>query len=170
LASGTDADDVRGGRLVASVDSQNSEHGQVDWRVDAELTWEPYQLPEDVERALCELIADLGLRFGAIDLIRHPDGHHVFLEVNPSGQWPGAGTRSPTPSGTRSSVSWPTRPMRPAASDGELVFLELSSAGQWTGSQDTAGHPVREAIARFLADPAASARGTDVPGRVGAPA
>ena len=29
----------------------------------------------------------LGLRFGAIDFIRTPEGEHVFLEVNPSGEW-----------------------------------------------------------------------------------
>ena len=29
----------------------------------------------------------LGLVFGAVDLIRTPDGEHVFLEVNPAGEW-----------------------------------------------------------------------------------
>ncbi len=29
----------------------------------------------------------LGLVYGAIDMIRTPDGRHVFLEANPSGQW-----------------------------------------------------------------------------------
>ena len=28
-----------------------------------------------------------GLAFGAIDLIRTPEGGHVFLEVNPAGEW-----------------------------------------------------------------------------------
>ncbi|HWI72198.1 MAG TPA: hypothetical protein VNT55_09595 [Baekduia sp.] len=73
--------------IAASVDSQSSAHGQTDWRVDAGLTWEPYQLPESVEQALRAIVADLGLIFGAVDLIRDPDGGYVFLEVNPSGQW-----------------------------------------------------------------------------------
>jgi glutathione synthase/RimK-type ligase-like ATP-grasp enzyme len=32
-------------------------------------------------------MAKLGLIFGAIDLIRTPAGEHVFLEVNPTGEW-----------------------------------------------------------------------------------
>jgi glutathione synthase/RimK-type ligase-like ATP-grasp enzyme len=44
-------------------------------------------LPADVERRLRALVSELGLRFAAIDLRRRDDGEHVFLEVNPSGQW-----------------------------------------------------------------------------------
>ena len=29
----------------------------------------------------------LGLRFGAIDMIVTPAGGHVFLEINPTGEW-----------------------------------------------------------------------------------
>jgi beta-lactam-binding protein with PASTA domain len=29
----------------------------------------------------------LGLAYGAFDLRRREDGEHVFLEVNPGGQW-----------------------------------------------------------------------------------
>ena len=32
-------------------------------------------------------MARLGIVYGAIDLRRTPDGRHVFLEVNPAGQW-----------------------------------------------------------------------------------
>ena len=34
-----------------------------------------------------DLMEELGLRFGAVDLIRRPDGGHVFLEINPTGEW-----------------------------------------------------------------------------------
>jgi len=34
-----------------------------------------------------ELVARLGLRFGAIDIIVTPDDRYVFLEINPNGQW-----------------------------------------------------------------------------------
>ncbi|HEX8305508.1 MAG TPA: hypothetical protein VF612_11570 [Jatrophihabitans sp.] len=73
--------------FAARVDSQSSSTGALDWRVDTELTWEPYRLPEDIEQSLRDLVCDLGLRFGAVDLIRRPDGEYVYLEVNPSGQW-----------------------------------------------------------------------------------
>jgi D-alanine-D-alanine ligase-like ATP-grasp enzyme len=29
----------------------------------------------------------MGLRYGCIDMIVTPAGEHVFLEVNPNGQW-----------------------------------------------------------------------------------
>jgi glutathione synthase/RimK-type ligase-like ATP-grasp enzyme len=33
------------------------------------------------------LMTELGLVFGAIDLICTPAGEYVFLEVNPGGEW-----------------------------------------------------------------------------------
>lgn len=47
----------------------------------------PCRLPAGVERGLRALVAALGLRYAAIDLRRRADGEHLFLEVNPSGQW-----------------------------------------------------------------------------------
>ncbi len=45
------------------------------------------RLPAPVARRLRALVSGLGLSFAAIDLRRRDDGEHVFLEVNPSGQW-----------------------------------------------------------------------------------
>ena len=60
----------------------------VDFRIDLDRTHiEPTELPGDVEARLRDLLARLGLVYGAIDLRRTPDGEHVFLEVNPAGQW-----------------------------------------------------------------------------------
>jgi glutathione synthase/RimK-type ligase-like ATP-grasp enzyme len=36
---------------------------------------------------LLSFVRRLGLMYGAIDMRRTPDGDHVFLEVNPAGQW-----------------------------------------------------------------------------------
>lgn len=47
----------------------------------------PYTLPEDVASGLLDLMRELDLRFGAIDLRVTPDGEHVFLEVNPAGEY-----------------------------------------------------------------------------------
>jgi len=47
----------------------------------------PTTLPDDVVEGLLRLLKRAGLRYGAIDLRRTPDGRHVFLEVNPAGQW-----------------------------------------------------------------------------------
>jgi ATP-GRASP peptide maturase of grasp-with-spasm system len=47
----------------------------------------PYRLPSDIEDAIGHLMRSLAMDTGSIDLIRTPDGRHVFLEVNPSGQF-----------------------------------------------------------------------------------
>lgn len=47
----------------------------------------PCRLPAPVAGRLLRLLRALGLSYAAIDLRRRADGEHVFLEVNPSGQW-----------------------------------------------------------------------------------
>ena len=47
----------------------------------------PYRLPADVAGKLRALMAELEMDTGSLDLIRTPDGRHVFLEVNPAGQF-----------------------------------------------------------------------------------
>lgn len=47
----------------------------------------PYRLPHEVERSVCRFMESMGLDTGSLDLIRTPDGRHVFLEVNPAGQF-----------------------------------------------------------------------------------
>lgn len=75
--------------LAIRIDSQKSEVSQVDWRrYDLENTpYESYKLPESAERQCLRLTQSLGLEFGAIDLVRRPDGQYVFLEINPNGQF-----------------------------------------------------------------------------------
>ena len=81
---------VVGGRcFVGAIDASGSAAGQVDWRRarPEECRWEPGELPEEVADCLQSLVAALGLVYGAADLIVTPDGRHVFLEVNPGGEW-----------------------------------------------------------------------------------
>ena len=47
----------------------------------------PYRLPEDVQAKLLRLMRALRLDTGSADLVRTGDGRHVFLEVNPIGQF-----------------------------------------------------------------------------------
>lgn len=65
-------------------DTRSPEDFRPVWR---EAPVAPCTLPDEVERRLRALVSELGLRFAAIDLRRRDDGEHVFLEVNPSGQW-----------------------------------------------------------------------------------
>ncbi len=47
----------------------------------------PYKLPDDVLEKVRTLVSALDLPTCSLDLIRTPDGRHVFLEVNPVGQF-----------------------------------------------------------------------------------
>ena len=76
--------------FVAAVHSQELPYA-LDFRlfleIGAGVRMEPATLPPDVEECLLRLLKQAGLRYGAIDMRRTPDGRHVFLEVNPAGQW-----------------------------------------------------------------------------------
>ncbi len=76
--------------FTASIDSQSSARAAHDWRRDGVRLiggWRPYQLPADDEARLLALMDSFGLNYGAADFILTPDGRHVFLEVNPSGEF-----------------------------------------------------------------------------------
>jgi hypothetical protein len=112
--------------LAAEIHSQSTKRTQLDWR-HYDLGHTPHRehhLPDSVRRACLELVARLGLCFGAIDIIVTPDDRYVFLEINPNGQWlwieeqtglpigdaictalmnPGAPTRFPTTRPSRAS-------------------------------------------------------------------
>jgi hypothetical protein len=81
---------IIGDRLFCCrIDSQEVPGAEQDWRaVDTvRLPHRIVPLRADVDRALRAYLAACGLRFGAFDLIVTPAGEHVFLELNPNGQW-----------------------------------------------------------------------------------
>ena len=80
---------VAGETFAGALDASGTSRGQADWRRVApeECRWEKAQLPAEVASALNALMSELGLVFGAVDLICTPSGEYVFLEVNPGGEW-----------------------------------------------------------------------------------
>jgi len=58
-----------------------------DWRLNKTLArFMPFDLPAVVRRRCTQLVASLGLRFGAIDLALS-GSDYFFLEINPTGEW-----------------------------------------------------------------------------------
>ena len=80
---------VAGEAFAGALDATGTSRGHTDWRRAApeDCRWQKDQLPREVTSNLQALMTELGLVFGAVDLICTPAGEHVFLEVNPSGEW-----------------------------------------------------------------------------------
>jgi MvdC family ATP-grasp ribosomal peptide maturase len=80
---------VDGELFPGAIDASRSTAGRVDWRESdpSEVRWERGELPSETADRLRRFMQRLGLVYGALDLIRTPDGRHVFLEVNPNGEW-----------------------------------------------------------------------------------
>ena len=80
---------VAGEVFAGALDASGTSRGHTDWRRAApeECRWQKAQLPTEVASGLQALMSELGLVFGAVDLICTPSGEHVFLEVNPGGEW-----------------------------------------------------------------------------------
>jgi glutathione synthase/RimK-type ligase-like ATP-grasp enzyme len=75
--------------FAAAIHSQSSHHTRHDWRRydDARTPITPFALPADVAARCRALVRELGLSYGAIDLVLTPDDRFVFLEINPNGQY-----------------------------------------------------------------------------------
>ncbi|GAA1588839.1 hypothetical protein GCM10009678_84010 [Actinomadura kijaniata] len=74
------------------INSQEMDTTKVDWRGEAgEHSVLPYgdyrPLPDDVVKKTQALLSELNAVYAAVDFIVTPEGEHIFLEVNPAGQF-----------------------------------------------------------------------------------
>lgn len=73
-----------------SVNSAVAERSATDWRKDGVGlmdSWDPYELPVDLQQKLLKFMDAYGLNYGAIDIILSPDNQYYFLEVNAAGEY-----------------------------------------------------------------------------------
>jgi glutathione synthase/RimK-type ligase-like ATP-grasp enzyme len=76
--------------MAAAIDSQTLPKAREDWRREGAAlidAWKSYTLPAPLEVQVLRLMDALGLNYGAFDFIVTPEGRHVFLEVNPAGEF-----------------------------------------------------------------------------------
>jgi ATP-GRASP peptide maturase of grasp-with-spasm system len=81
---------LAGDIYASAIFSQSDEQTSVDFRRykhDRPNRTVPYRVPPETAAKLRALMESLEMRTGSIDLIRTRDGRHVFLEVNPAGQF-----------------------------------------------------------------------------------
>ena len=76
--------------FAGGIDASRTERGALDWRkLDSrdDVRWTKEALPPAVLKKVFRLMKALGLVSGALDFIVTPEGRHVFLEINPAGEW-----------------------------------------------------------------------------------
>ncbi|WP_053002183.1 grasp-with-spasm system ATP-grasp peptide maturase [Kordia jejudonensis] len=81
---------INGECYSAAIFSQLNEQTEIDMRnrdANRPSRYIPYKLDDSIENKLHKLMIKLGLKFGAIDLIKSKDGEYYFLEINPVGQY-----------------------------------------------------------------------------------
>jgi glutathione synthase/RimK-type ligase-like ATP-grasp enzyme len=79
---------VVGDRYFAARLTGRSADARVDWRSDYDsVDYAVTEVPDGVRAAVAAMLADLGLRFAAMDFVVRPDGRWYFLDLNPNGQW-----------------------------------------------------------------------------------
>jgi glutathione synthase/RimK-type ligase-like ATP-grasp enzyme len=78
---------IIGAKVFAGQLRTDTRAAALDWRLDLTAKWVTYELPVSIASGLRCLLDGLGLESGSADLIRTAEGDHVFLEVNPSGQF-----------------------------------------------------------------------------------
>lgn len=72
-----------------AIFSQSREEASLDYRqgYDSGMRMCNYTLPAFVEKQVQELMKELDLNFGSLDIVVTKDNRYVFLEVNPNGQY-----------------------------------------------------------------------------------
>ncbi|MFE4115799.1 MULTISPECIES: hypothetical protein [Priestia] len=79
---------VVGTEVFATAITSKGKGVDIDWRIvkdDVEFT--TISLPLDIETKCIQLVESLGLKFGAMDLLKTENGEYIFLEINPTGEW-----------------------------------------------------------------------------------
>jgi glutathione synthase/RimK-type ligase-like ATP-grasp enzyme len=71
---------------AAEAHSQQGEY-TIDVRFNTNIPYKPHTLPPEIGEKLLTFMRRLGLEYGAIDMRLTPNGHYVFLEINPAGQF-----------------------------------------------------------------------------------
>lgn len=80
---------IRDQVIAVRIDSQNEPATTVDWRQGdfLNLTHTLVELDRACQEKCIQLLRELSLQFGSIDLIRTNEDEYVFLEINANGQW-----------------------------------------------------------------------------------
>lgn len=117
------------GEVFAAQIRSDADH-QVDYRLGlGTADVRAHQLPDEVEDRLRELMARLGVSYGAIDLRLTPQGEYVFLEINPGGEYLFASQRTgqPVPQAIAAALTRGDAAARAGRSDLRQRYLDAAT-------------------------------------------
>lgn len=78
---------VVGNKVFAVSIKKNDKGIDMDWRFEkGDIQYDEIKLPQEIEKMCVNLTKDLGLKYGAIDLVIS-DNKYYFIEINPTGDW-----------------------------------------------------------------------------------
>lgn len=79
---------VAGDEVIAAKIVSDQDCGvDIDWRrFKDKLNYQIISLPKDVEKKCLQLVRELNLSFGGIDLVLYKNVYY-FIEINPTGEW-----------------------------------------------------------------------------------
>ena len=80
-------DEVFAAKIVVKKQSVDARDWRVDQHDEESVLMERHILSDELSLQCRALTKNLGLCYGAIDIIVDTDGLHWFLEINPNGQW-----------------------------------------------------------------------------------
>jgi len=73
---------------ISHSENRGASETNLDWRHHKlNRVYERYQLSDGLKEKCVEIVNRLGLNFGAIDMCFSEGKGHIFLEINPQGQW-----------------------------------------------------------------------------------
>ena len=80
---------LNGNIYSQAIFSQSREAAALDYRLgyDSGMRMCNYTLPEQIEMQVNQLMKEMNLNFGSLDIVLTKDKRYVFLEVNPNGQY-----------------------------------------------------------------------------------
>jgi hypothetical protein len=79
---------VVGNDVFATSITSKGKGVEIDWRiVKDDVDFTTISLPIHIKEKCSQLVKELGLNFGAIDLLKTEENDYLFLEINPTGEW-----------------------------------------------------------------------------------
>jgi glutathione synthase/RimK-type ligase-like ATP-grasp enzyme len=75
--------------FAVELHSQEHPDAMTDWRRARmrDIPHRQHDLPEAIKKQCVSLVRELGLKYGALDMVVTKAGKYVFLEINPNGQY-----------------------------------------------------------------------------------